>query len=69
MYSVTITAHYFMGIWRVEGLIHALEENGHSVVVGAFSEDYDLGPEADGRDDLTNTVRAIQEWAESTILS
>ena len=69
MYSVTITAHYFMGIWRVEGLIHALDESGRSTVVGAFSEDYDLGPEADSRDDLTNTVRAIREWADSTILN
>lgn len=68
MYTVTLCAHYFMGIWRVEGVIHALTDTGRSEVVGAFSEDYDLGPESDNRDELTNTLRAIREWAESTIL-
>ena len=69
MYSVTITAHYFMGIWRVEGLIHTLTDTGRSEIVGSFSEDFDLGPEADGNDDLTNTVLAIRKWSEGTILS
>ena len=68
MYTVTIRAHYFMGIWRVEGVIHTLTETGRSEPVSAFWEDFDFGPEADGNDDLTNTVLAIRKWSEGTIL-
>jgi len=68
MYTVTLRAHYFMGIWRVEGSVRVDAGNGTSDLLSTFSKDFAIAAEYEDDDELTNTLRAIREWADSTIL-
>lgn len=69
MYAITLRAHYFMGIWRVEGQVRQDNNVGGSDLLASFQRDFVLAAEYEDDDDLINTLRAIREWADVTILN
>ena len=69
MYTVRLSAYEFMGLWRVEAEILDSTIPGSPALLARTSQDFVLSADFEDDDELTNTLRAIREWAESTILA
>lgn len=69
MYAINLSAYFFMGVWRVEAEIVDTTVPGSPSLLARTSQDFILSADFEDDDELTNTLRAIREWAESTILN
>lgn len=67
MYTVRLCAYEFMGIWRVEAEVFDATVPGSPDILARSTQDFALAAEFENEDELTNTFRAIREWADSTI--